>query len=404
MVTKKIRNMVLLNQEEALKELNRLGADKRGALLMAPKAIHRVLKIYDLESRQANLLKQEMLSKGGEAAVEKGVVDFSISKSNVILMATLKQYEAVIQKLKMQPFGMVELSKQIKETLLNLEGRSPKILDCRGKSLTIGKKTLVMGILNTTPDSFSDGGKFNDMERALEHALEMVENGADIIDLGGESTRPGHIPVDSKTEKERLLPVLKRLVQKIKVPISVDTFKGDVAEAVLDEGANIINDQWALNYDSKIASIVARYKAPIILMHNQKGNQYQDMLGDMISYFNESIQKGLEAGIEKHNMIIDPGIGFGKDLAQNLEVMHRLEELNCVGLPVLLATSRKGMIGKTLDLSVDQRVEGTIATVVLGITKGVDMVRVHDVKEVARAVKMTDAMVRFDSQGDEING
>lgn len=390
----KIRNITVLNKREALEEISRIGADSTGCRLMAPKAVHRLIKIYGLSPKQATILKQEMLSKGGEAAVARGVLDSSAQSSEVILMGTLRQMEELINKLKMQPFGLPALGRQIKQVLANLEGRPVFDLDCRGKKVTVGNRTLVMGILNVTPDSFSDGGRYYDPGMALDRALGMVEEGADIIDLGGESTRPGYAPVEPEEELKRILPVLKRLVRDIPVPLSVDTCKSLVAEAALEEGAHIINDQWALRHDPRMAEVVARHGAPLILMHNQKGTAYRELMGDMIDFFNDSIDLGMEAGIPRDKMIVDPGIGFGKTPEQNIEVMGRLKELECLGLPVLIGTSRKSLIGKVLDLPVDQRLEGTAATVSVGIANGADIIRVHDVKEMSRVARMTDAMVR----------
>lgn len=397
-----IRNIEVLNKTTAMAELARIGVDIAGCRWMAPKAVFRVIKVYGLSPRQANILKQEMLGKGGDAAVARGVVDCSVPSTDVILMGTIKQYNALITKLKMQPFGLAALGEQIRETLQRLEGRPEYELDCRGKTIVLGRRTLVMGILNVTPDSFSDGGKFYDHGLAVEHAHRMVGDGADIIDLGGESTRPGYQPVSPGEEIKRVIPVLKRLVREIPVPISVDTCKAGVARAALEEGANIINDQWALRYDPEMAGVLARYGAPVVLMHNRHDTDYQDLMGEMIRYLEESIAMGLEAGIERGKMIIDPGIGLGKTVEQNLEIMSRLGELECLGLPLLLGTSRKSMIGKILDLPVDQRVEGTAATVALGIAYGSDIVRVHDVKEMVRVARMTDAMVRRKRSGDVI--
>ncbi|MFZ5633959.1 MAG: dihydropteroate synthase [Bacillota bacterium] len=377
-----------------MREIAAVGADQAGVRWLAPKAVHRVLKITGLSPKQANIIKQEMLGKGGDAAVDRGVIDCSAEKTDVLVMGTLKQIEAMAAKLKMQPFGLPALADRIREALSALEGRKPFHLDCRGKILPIGYRTLVMGILNVTPDSFSDGGVFYDPGRAVEHALEMQEEGADIIDLGGESTRPGHQGIDAEEEMKRIMPVLSRLVRELKIPVSVDTTKAVVARRVLEEGAQIINDQWALRSDPEMAGVAARYGAPLIIMHNQRGTEYRDLMGDMVEYFRESLARAREAGIDRDKIVIDPGIGFGKTLEQNLEVMRRLKELECIGLPVLLGTSRKSMIGKTLDLPVDQRMEGTAATVALGIAYGVDIVRVHDVKEMVRVARMTDAMVR----------
>jgi len=294
----------------------------------------------------------------------------------------------------MQPFGLDKLAEEIKKTLQNLEGRPPFILNCRGKLLEIGRRTLVMGILNVTPDSFSDGGRYFDPEQAVRQARQMVEEGADVIDLGGESTRPGSSPVEVKEELKRILPVLEKLLMEVEVPVSVDTYKAEVARQVLESGAHIINDQWALRGDQEMARVVARYEAPLIMMHNQRGTDYQDLMGDIIKYFRESMKIAELAGIEKEKIIVDPGIGFGKTTGQNLEVMKKLRELACLGQPVLIGTSRKSMIGNTLNLPVDERIEGTAATVALGIAYGIDIVRVHDVKEMVRVAQMADAIIR----------
>lgn len=392
----RVRNLDITSREQALYEIALTGADLAGVKYMAPKAVHRVLKVYDLKPRQANILKQEMLSKGGEAAVTRGAVDNTVTQTDVLLMGTLRQYRELNKKLRSQPFGLAQLGNKLIEVLDNMEGRPVRTLNCQGKELVIGSRTLVMGILNVTPDSFSDGGQWFDPARAVEQARQMVAEGADIIDLGGESTRPGHTPVNFEEELRRVMPVLEILVKELDVPISVDTFKADVASRALAAGASIVNDQWALRADPGMAAVVASYGAPVILMHNQQGTTYQDLMGDMVQYFEESIAIAKSAGIPGDHIIIDPGIGFGKTLAQNLEVMRRLRELRCLGQPVLLGSSRKSMIGKTLDLPVDQRIEGTAATVSLGIVYGADIVRVHDVKEMVRVARMTDAMLGLD--------
>ncbi|HAP93015.1 MAG TPA: dihydropteroate synthase [Desulfotomaculum sp.] len=389
-----VRNLQLKNKVAALAEIAGIGADQAGCRLMAPKGVYRVLKVTGLTPVQANILKQEMLAKGAEAAVARGVINGSIQQTSVLLMGTLKQYDALLAKLEMQCFGLPMLAGQIKEVLQNLEGCIPYCLYCRGKELVLGERTLVMGILNVTPDSFSDGGLFFDPGKAVEQALQMVEEGADIIDLGGESTRPGYVPVKPEEELKRVIPVLEKIIEKVPVPVSIDTSKAEVARQALEAGACIVNDQWAFRADLRMPEIMARYGAAVIFMHNQRGTKYKDMMGEMIHYFRESMAVAEQAGIERGKIIIDPGIGFGKTVEQNLETMRRLPELACLGLPVLVGTSRKSMIGKTLDLPIDQRLEGTAATVALSIAGGADVVRVHDVKEMARVVKMTDAIVR----------
>lgn len=268
------------------------------------------------------------------------------------------------------------------------------ILKCRDKTLEIGKRTYIMGILNMTPDSFSDGGKYNTLEKGIERALQMIEEGADIIDVGGESTRPGYTPVDEEEEIRRVIPVIERLSKISDVIISVDTMKANVALRALEAGAHIVNDVWGLQRDPKMAEVVAKYKAGVVMMHNSILAEYGDVVKSIIDFLKKSIEIAEKAGIERNQMIVDPGIGFGKTLEHNLEVMNRLEELKVLGLPVLLGTSRKSMIGKVLNVDVEDRLEGTAATVAVGIVKGVDIIRVHDVKEMSRVAKMTDAMVR----------
>lgn len=262
-------------------------------------------------------------------------------------------------------------------------------------TLEIGQRTYVMGILNATPDSFSDGGRFNEVEAGIEHAVKMVKEGADIIDVGGESTRPGAKEVTLEDELDRVVPLIKGIRENVNVPISIDTYKARVAEAALKAGANIINDVWGLQREPEIAKVAARAGAPLIAMHNQKGSHYdEDIIEAMKKFFKKSIQIALDAGVPKEHIILDPGIGFGKTPEQNVIVMGRLHELHDLGYPILLGTSRKSMIGKILDLPSDERVEGTIATNVVGVMAGMEIIRVHDVKENLRAVKVADAIVR----------
>ncbi|WP_418792502.1 dihydropteroate synthase [Phosphitispora sp. TUW77] len=381
--------------EKAKRELSLIGADVSGVNIMSAKAIHRVIRVENVPIKAAIMLKQEMLSKGGEAAVSWGVGNLSVDATDVLLMGTAKQFNELNKKLKAQPFGLSKLADVLRGTLNNLEGNKCKGLICRGHCLPLGERTIIMGILNITPDSFSDGGSFFDLDTAVEHAREMVELGADIIDIGGESTRPKAEPVPLDVELERVIPLVKRLVQGIDVPVSVDTYKAEVARQALEEGAHIINDVWGLRADPDMAGVVARYEdVPLILMHNQKGAEYGIMMDDILGALLESIDMAIRAGVREENIVVDPGIGFGKNTDQNLEVMNRLWEFKTLGYPVLLGTSRKSMIGNILNLPVTERVEGTAATVAFGIAQGVDIVRVHDIKEMARVVKMTDAMVR----------
>nr|WP_229745661.1 dihydropteroate synthase [Pullulanibacillus pueri] len=251
-----------------------------------------------------------------------------------------------------------------------------------------------MGILNVTPDSFSDGGNYNRIEEAVQHALDMVAWGADIIDIGGESTRPGHKPVPMDVEVERVLPVIKAIREVSSVALSIDTYKAETAKQALEAGADIINDIWGAKADPEMANVAAQYGVPIVLMHNRSNMNYGNLLDDIKEDLQESITLVKAAGVKDHQIILDPGIGFAKNYLHNLEVMNHLEELHSLGYPILLATSRKRFIGEALGLEVHDRMEGTGATVCLGVAKGCQMVRVHDVQPIARMVKMMDAMVK----------
>jgi dihydropteroate synthase len=274
--------------------------------------------------------------------------------------------------------------------------RKTWILPYGPSALTLGHRTHIMGILNVTPDSFSDGGRYIDEDRAVAHALQMLVDGADIIDVGGESTRPGHSPVEAAEEIRRVVPAI-RAVRKA-VPgaiISIDTSKAMVAEAALEAGANIINDQWGLQRDPDLARVAARHRAPTIVMHNQQEALYEDLMHDIIRFLRRSVQTAAAAGLPPELIIIDPGVGFGKTPEQNLDVINQLHELRILGRPILLGTSRKSTIGKVLGgAPVEERVEGTAATVAIGIDRGADIVRVHDVKQMKRVAVMTDAIVR----------
>lgn len=252
----------------------------------------------------------------------------------------------------------------------------------------------VMGILNFTPDSFSDGGKWNDMDRAINHVGDMIEEGADIIDVGGESTRPGHIQISTQEEIERIVPVIEMIKKNYDIPVSIDSYKGDVVEAALKVGADLVNDIWGLKYDEKVAELIAKYNVPCCLMHNRDNMDYNNFMEDMCEDLRESVKIGKAAGIKDDRIILDPGVGFAKTYEQNLIAINRLECLQELGYPVLLGTSRKSVMGKALDLPADQRVEATIATSVMGVQKHAAFVRVHDVKENVRAIRMTQAILR----------
>lgn len=263
------------------------------------------------------------------------------------------------------------------------------------KEFDIKNHCYIMGILNVTPDSFSDGGKFQKMDQALYHVEEMVREGADLIDIGGESSRPGHTKISAEEETERVVPVIEKIKARFNIPLSLDTCKGAVARAGIAAGADLINDIWGLKYDGEMADIIAEAGIPCCLMHNRAEAVYGEFITDVINDLQESLALAETAGIRKDRIILDPGIGFGKTREQNLELIAKLEKLHVTGYPLLLGCSRKSVIGLTLDLPVEERLEGTLATTVTGVLKGCSFVRVHDVKENVRAVKMAEAIREY---------
>ena len=274
-------------------------------------------------------------------------------------------------------------------------------MNCRGKTLTFGEYTHVMGILNVTPDSFSDGGHYLDADRAVAHAKAMVAEGATLIDIGGESSRPGAVPVPAEEELSRVVPVIRALAGAVDVPLSVDTYKACVARHALEAGAHLVNDITALHGDAEMAAVVAEMEAGVILMHiqgtprtMQLAPHYDDVVDEIRQWLQARVQLAEASGIASERIIADPGIGFGKTTAHNLEILKRLDAFRELGKPMLIGTSRKAFIGTVLDLPLDERIEGTVATVCWAIAHGADIVRVHDVKAVSRAARMTDALYR----------
>ena len=262
------------------------------------------------------------------------------------------------------------------------------------KEFDLSSHCYIMGILNVTPDSFSDGGKFDSLDAALFHAEEMVNQGADILDVGGESTRPGHIQITEDEEIARVTPVIEQLKKRFDVPVSIDTYKSRVAEAALQSGADLVNDIWGLKYDENMAEVIARHQAACCLMQNREQIDYTDYVEDVLDDLRESVQIAKAAGIPDDRIMLDPGVGFGKTYEMNLEIIRVVGRLKELGYPVLLGTSRKSVIGLTLDLPADQREEGTLVTTVLGVEQGCSFVRVHDVETNARAIRMAEAIFR----------
>jgi len=385
--------------QEAAALFRRIGVDAYGIGAMAPKAVNINILLEKQPCKIANILKQEMLALGGDAAVARGSVACSVEATDVLMMGTLKQLSRLAAKIARQPFGLDSIARDILRILKNA-GQKRFVLKTSRRKITLGNRTLIMGILNVTPDSFSDGGTFLSAERAVEYGLQMEAEGADILDVGGESTRPGSAAVPVHVELKRVLPVIKALSRKIKIPLSIDTKKARVAREAVEAGAEIINDISALNGDRKMAGTAAETGAALVLMHMrgnpenmQKGNlAYDDLLGDITDYLSASIGKAIRAGVSKDAMVIDPGIGFGKTVADNYRIIRRLADLRTLGMPILVGPSRKSFIGNVTGDEPRQRLEGTAATVSAAIMNGCHIVRVHDVAAMKKVAAVTDAM------------
>lgn len=261
------------------------------------------------------------------------------------------------------------------------------------RNFETGSHTYVMGILNVTPDSFSDGGNYNEIDKALFRVEEMINEGADIIDIGGESTRPGYEQISEEEEITRVVPVIERIKARFDIPVSLDTYKASVAEAGIQAGADLINDIWGLKGDDRMAAVIAKSGLPCCLMHNRKEAVYQNYIQDVLADLEETLEIAKQAGITREKIMLDPGIGFAKTYEQNLLLLQQLETMHSFGCPVLLGTSRKSVIGLTLDVPASERVIGTVATTVMGVMKGCSFVRVHDIRENVEAIKMTEAVL-----------
>ncbi|MDE6626217.1 MAG: dihydropteroate synthase [Lachnospiraceae bacterium] len=266
-----------------------------------------------------------------------------------------------------------------------------------GKEFDFGDHFYIMGILNVTPDSFSDGGRYTDMDKALFQVERLVEDGADILDIGGESTRPEYIEITAEEEIKRVCPIINRIKKSFDIPVSLDTYKSDVAMAGIEAGVDMINDIWGLKWDGTMAEVIAKADIPCCLMHNRRHGAYRDVVEDVLEDLKQCIDMALQAGIAAGNILLDPGIGFAKDVNQNLLLMKHLSRICELGYPVLLGTSRKSMIGLTLDLPVEEREEGTLATSVMGLMAGCSVFRVHDVRTNFRGLKMAEAIMKAGS-------
>jgi dihydropteroate synthase len=397
-----LRFLCLSSLSEAVEKLQKVGVDPYGIEAMAPKMMNMNILIEDIECKVANIIKQEMLSIGGDAAVARGSIDCSIAKTDVIIIGTVKQIKEFASKISSQPFGLKRIGSDIEEFLDNISRDSFTIRTPKRK-IALGDRTLIMGIINVTPDSFSDGGLFSCADEAAEYGKAMVKDGADILDVGGESSRPGSDPVSIEDELNRVIPVIKKLKESVSVPVSIDTTKAAVARKAVESGAEIINDISAMRFDDDMPKVAADCGTPVILMHMrgtpkdmQEGDlTYRSLSGEIIAFLKERIEKAESCGIDSENIIIDPGIGFGKKVEDNIKLLKHLSEFKSLGKPILVGTSRKSFIGRiTGEEDPKMRTYGTAATVTAAIMNGANIIRVHEIKTIKHVAAMADAIVR----------
>ena len=392
-------------QAEAESCLKEIGVDTGGIKIMAPKTQLCLARLNKLPIFAANILKQEALSIGADAAVSRDVLTGKVRHTDCLVIGSQHQIDKLCEKLKIQPYGLKQTAAQLLEACFNYR-RNKFILDLGRYKLDLSSHTHIMGIVNMTPDSFSGDGLSQAAGRRpqgadiLEYVQKLVDEGADIIDIGGESSRPGAKPVSLKEELERVIPAIKKISKKIKVPISVDTYKSEVARQALDSGAVIVNDISALRGDPRMAKIVSKYKAGLVLMHMkgsplnmQRNPQYHNLMQEIVEYLGKAIELACGAGIDFEKIVLDPGIGFGKTLEHNLRIIKSLGQLRILGRPILIGTSRKSFIGKITGQPVRERLSATISGNCLSALNGARILRVHDVKESKQALALLDKIL-----------
>jgi dihydropteroate synthase len=392
-----VRLLKVSSSADAERELAEIHVDPFNIRNMAPKMVHRLLLLEGVNAGEGGFLKQEMLSLGGDAALSGNSHEGDTS-GTVILMGTEKQLRRLCLRLIDHPFGLPSLALDIKR-LLDMDAHPPERWDIGKRVIDLSRRACIMGVLNVTPDSFSDGNQFFSTENAVERALQMEEEGADIIDIGGESTRPFARPVDETEELRRIIPVIDKLAGRLKIPVSVDTYKSTVAEKGLAAGAEIVNDISGLEFDERMVEVVAATGAGLVLMHTrarpavmQKETDYSSMISEIFEALRQSVSRAEAAAIARERVVIDPGIGFGKNAAGNMEILRRLAEFKATGCPILVGTSRKSFIGHILGRETGERVFGTAATMAIALANGASIFRVHDVKEMRDVLDMSFAL------------
>lgn len=388
--------------DEIAGELAKVGVHPGGIEKLVPKGVVRLVKVRRLPAAAAHILKQTMLSIGGDVGVSYGSLTMHDATTDAIILGTETHFRRLIENLKPQPLSLRELSEEIEKALARFDRRRFRV--AAGKHvLDVGRgsggRTLLMGIVNVTPDSFSDGGEFFGPDRAAERCFQLAEEGADIIDVGGESSRPGSEGVSAEEELRRVMPVLEKVSGKLDVPVSIDTVKPQVAREAVAAGASIVNDISGLDNEEMIAA-VAELGAAVVIMHikgtprtMQANPLYDDLMTEIIDFLAERMEAAVRGGVPEEKILVDPGIGFGKTADDNYRIIHRLEELRCLGRPIVVGPSRKSFIGKVVKGTPRERVFGTAAAVALCIEKGADIVRVHDVKPMKEVAAVADEFV-----------
>jgi dihydropteroate synthase len=373
--------------------LHEIGVHPQSLPIMEGKGQSFAIRFSAVDPRAANVLKQEMLARGGEAAISWKVLNLHEETTDVLVFGTVTQLRLLVEKLKQQPFGLKELATMLEQSLQN-QIRTCTPASFGRWSFLWGKRTYLMGILNLTPDSFSGDGIFGRVDAALAKADQLVREGADLLDVGGESSRPGHTAVSAQEEWNRVKEFLREFLPQAPIPVSLDTNKLEVAQKGLDAGVHLINDIWGLKKERAIAKLVREAGAGLVLQHNRAQTDYGDLLSETLADLAASIQTALDEGMDREKLIIDPGIGFGKNADQNFTILKQLAAFRSLGYPLMVGPSRKSFLGQVTGQPPAERVFGTAAAVCLAVTNGADLVRVHDVKAMKDVIQVCDRTIR----------
>ncbi len=388
--------------EKAKENILSVGVDNISVNIMDKKAVNLAFKVYDCKFYHANILKQESLAVGMDTAIEKGSITAKTKISDCLIFGDIKRFLMLSAKLKKQSFRFLrELGNNLEQYIANILNEN-LIFRYGNNVVNLTNNFLIMGILNVTPDSFSDGGMYNTIDKALKRCDELIEEGADIIDVGGESTRPGSEPIGIETEMKRVVPVVREIKKRFNIVVSVDTYKAHIAEAVLDYGADIINDISGMNFDKNMVSVLSKAKCGIVAMHikgepknMQKNPQYEHLIYEINEYFDKILEKAENNGIERDRIVLDPGIGFGKIFEDNYKILNNIKSFKIFGRPILIGLSKKSFIGYTLnEQETKNRLFGSIGANITAFIKGANIFRVHDVKEHLEALKLARSIIK----------